>query len=127
MSTIPATRRAWTREEVYELVWSQPMTKLIQNFGICDRAIAKNCKKLKIPVPGRGYWARKAAGYKDLQPPLPPLHERIVFEWRRRESAPTPTPAPQPRPPTPDELLDQREIDRIDQLLASGELALKRP
>ncbi len=47
------------REELYEQVWSIPMTKLAKQYQISDVGLAKICKKLKIPVPGRGYWAKK--------------------------------------------------------------------
>jgi hypothetical protein len=43
------------REELYEQVWSTPMTKLAKQYQISDVGLAKICKKLKIPVPGRGY------------------------------------------------------------------------
>jgi hypothetical protein len=55
------------REELYEQVWSIPMTKLAKQYQISDVGLAKICKKLKIPVPGRGYWAKKG---KKKRPPL---------------------------------------------------------
>jgi hypothetical protein len=39
---------------------------------VSDVAIAKICRKLEIPLPGRGYWARKKAGYAVERLPLPP-------------------------------------------------------
>ena len=62
-----------TREQLYELVWSEPMRNLAQRFGISDVGLAKNCRRMKIPLPGRGHWARKAAGQKVGKPPLPTL------------------------------------------------------
>ena len=50
-----------TRQDLYELAWSKPMVELAQDFGISDVALAKRLRKLGIPVPGRGYWARVAA------------------------------------------------------------------
>jgi hypothetical protein len=47
------------RIDLYEQVWSIPMTKLAKQYQISDVGLAKICKKLKIPVPGRGYWAKK--------------------------------------------------------------------
>lgn len=64
--------REYTRQEFYDLVWSQPMQKLAQSFGISDVALAKQCKKANIPVPNRGYWARKQAGKSVIQVALPP-------------------------------------------------------
>ncbi len=59
-----------TREELYELVWSKPMLELAKDFGLSDVALAKRCRRLAVPVPGRGYWARVAAGQTPRQSPL---------------------------------------------------------
>lgn len=60
-----------SREDLYELVWSKPMTELAKDFGISDVALAKRCKRLGIPAPGRGYWARIDAGQTPYRPKLP--------------------------------------------------------
>lgn len=62
------------RTELYDLVWSVPMKDLAPHFDISDVALAKRCKKADIPVPPRGYWARKQAGQKLSQPALPPRY-----------------------------------------------------
>ena len=59
-----------TREDLYELVWSKPMRELAKDFGISDVALAKRCRRLGIPVPGRGYWARVDAGQQPYRPQL---------------------------------------------------------
>ncbi len=59
------------REDLYELVWSKPMRDLATDFGISDTALAKRCRRLAIPVPGRGYWARLDAGQTPYRPKLP--------------------------------------------------------
>lgn len=64
--------REFTRKELYDLVWSQPMRSVAADVGISDVALAKHCKKANIPVPGRGYWARKQAGQSTVQAALPP-------------------------------------------------------
>jgi hypothetical protein len=51
-----------TRQELYNLVWSNPVVKVAKDFGISDVAVGKICKKLNIPKPGLGYWAKKQAG-----------------------------------------------------------------
>lgn len=61
-----------SREDLYELVWSKPMVELAQDLGLSDVALAKRCRKLRVPVPGRGYWARVAAGQEPRQPTLTP-------------------------------------------------------
>jgi len=52
----------YKREELYDQVWATPMIELAKGHGISDVALAKICKKLGVPRPGRGYWARKNAG-----------------------------------------------------------------
>jgi len=53
-----------TREELFEQVWERPMTKVAADYGISDVGLKKICDKHRIPVPGRGYWAKKSAGKK---------------------------------------------------------------
>jgi hypothetical protein len=59
-----------SREELYELVWSKPIVELAKDFGLSDVALAKRCRRLGVPVPGRGYWARVTAGQTPRQPKL---------------------------------------------------------
>ena len=61
-----------TRQELYNLVWSEPLTKLAATFGISSVALAKACDRMAVPVPPRGFWARKAVGKTDTRPTLPP-------------------------------------------------------
>lgn len=56
-----------TRRELYDLVWSKPMTKLAEEFGLSDVGLSKICNKHRVPTPPRGYWARKEAGQKVKQ------------------------------------------------------------
>lgn len=63
--------RVFTREEFYELVWSRPLTRLAKEFAISDVALQKICRKHDIPNPLLGWWAKKAAGKKVTQTPLP--------------------------------------------------------
>ncbi|HWZ88996.1 MAG TPA: hypothetical protein VNW92_09100 [Polyangiaceae bacterium] len=60
-----------TRDGLYHQVWKTPMSRLAAEFGISDVALAKICKKLDVPIPGRGYWARVTNGQKVKQPKLP--------------------------------------------------------
>ena len=50
------------------------MQTLAAKYGISDVGLAKACRKLRVPLPGRGYWAKKAAGKKlPKRPALPTL------------------------------------------------------
>lgn len=64
-----------SRRDLYELAWSKPMSELAKDFGISDVALAKRCRRLRIPVPGRGYWARVSAGQAPRRVPLPERDE----------------------------------------------------
>jgi hypothetical protein len=73
---------ALSREDLYELTWSKPMSALAKDFGISDVALAKRCRRLGIPVPGRGYWARLDAGQTPYRPKLPKREPR----WSDQEA-----------------------------------------
>lgn len=62
-----------TREELHDQVWSQPMRTIAASIGISDVALAKRCKAANVPVPPRGWWARKEAGKPVKVEALPPL------------------------------------------------------
>ena len=59
-----------TRRQLYDLVWRKPVQAVAKEFGISDRGLGKLCERHGIPVPPRGYWARKASGQKIPRPPL---------------------------------------------------------
>src|SRR3546814_2566640 len=69
--------RTFTREELYELVWSKPMTHLAKDFALSDVALHKICRKHAIPNPPLGWWAKKAAGKPVKRTPLPRLKRGI--------------------------------------------------
>lgn len=51
-----------TRDELYALVWSKPVTEVGLLVGMTGTGLAKACRRNGVPVPPRGYWARLAAG-----------------------------------------------------------------
>jgi len=72
--TIRQLASRYDREKIYEEIWSEPIQRVAKRYDISDVGLAKVCKKLKIPRPGRGYWAIKAAGKPiPKRPPLPEL------------------------------------------------------
>jgi hypothetical protein len=64
------SRTAWNRVDLYNEVWNQPLIKLSRKYGISDVRLGMVCRELKIPHPGRGYWAKRKAGKPVVQPPL---------------------------------------------------------
>lgn len=61
----------YDREKLYKEVWEEPLIKIAPRYGISDVALRKACVKLKIPLPGVGYWNKVKAGAKIKQPRLP--------------------------------------------------------
>ena len=66
--------RTLTRQEMYDLVWSKPMTQLAAEFEISDVGLRKICKAAKVPTPGIGYWAKLANGKAVAKIELPTLY-----------------------------------------------------
>lgn len=58
-----------TRADMFERVWSTPLLQLAKDIGVSDVALGKACRRAKIPLPGRGYWAKDPEARR--QPKLP--------------------------------------------------------
>lgn len=99
-----------SREDLYELVWSKPVRELALDFGISDVALAKRCRRLGIPIPGRGYWARVDAGQQPYRPKLP----QRAPQWSDQGAltvAPSENATPQgPPPSTEDQVWLQEKL-----------------
>ncbi|WP_409561739.1 hypothetical protein [Hyphomicrobium sp. MC8b] len=66
-----------TREELYELVWQKPISRLAEEFSISGNGLSKICDRLDVPYPPRGYWAKKAAGRPVVEFKLPPRKDGV--------------------------------------------------
>ncbi|MEQ1754682.1 MAG: hypothetical protein ABL973_11175 [Micropepsaceae bacterium] len=82
-----------SRKALYDAVWSVPVDKLAAQYGISGRGLGKLCERHGVPVPPRGYWAKKASGKRVVRPPLieverGPNPDPVIKIWgQRRESA----------------------------------------
>lgn len=61
------------RNTLYQEVWAEPVTVVAKRYGLSDVGLAKACKRMRIPLPSRGYWAKVKAGKKMGKVPLPPM------------------------------------------------------
>jgi hypothetical protein len=68
--TSPPQRHIFTRQELYDLVWSVPLIKLAARFGVSGRGLAKICERAGVPVPKPGYWTKVRAGQQIAKVPL---------------------------------------------------------
>jgi hypothetical protein len=95
----------WDREGLYAEIWEQPLVKLAPKYGISAVALGKVCRKLQIPLPGRGCWVKKEFGKPVKRLPLPvaknlPVVQRMKFPPAQGISNPqTASPAPEPTDP----------------------------
>ena len=46
------------RHKLYAEVWTEPATKVAKRYGVSDVGLRKICKRLSVPLPPLGYWAR---------------------------------------------------------------------
>jgi len=102
----------YDRDELYKKVWEQPLLKVAEEYGVSAVALGKTCKKLSVPVPGRGHWAKLAHGKQGAKkPPLPKL-DKVPVVFRS------------PVAPKKPAISDQNDSDfaAINQLLSSGAL-----
>jgi len=64
------TTQKLSRKQLYELVWSIPMTQLAKEFGLSDNGLRKICVKYDIPLPQMGHWQKVRYGKKIKQEKL---------------------------------------------------------
>lgn len=78
-----------SKKELYELAWSKPMTTLAKEYGFSDGGFAKICRRNQIPIPPRGYWAKKAAAARVSKINLTLINENemVYIETRKPISA----------------------------------------
>ena len=54
----------FTRKELYDLVWKEPLSRLAKKYKISDNGLRKICKRMNIPLPPYGHWQKVQYGYK---------------------------------------------------------------
>lgn len=88
-----------TRQELYDQIWKKPLSQVAADLGISDVGLSKTCRRYRIPVPYRGFWARRESGQT---PPVSPLQappdgkrDRLVFRKRVFEPPKVPETSPE--------------------------------
>lgn len=76
-----------TREELYALVWSTPMSKVAAQFNVSGSYMARVCTILRVPRPQRGYWAKLQAGRAPKPPPLPDARVGDQLTWSSEDGS----------------------------------------
>lgn len=86
-----------SREELYQLVWSEPMIRIAERFGVCGSYLARICTLLNVPRPARGYWAKLAVGKAPTQTSLPEARPGDPLHWSQDGQSVAP---PKPKAPS---------------------------
>jgi hypothetical protein len=116
----PTQPTKMTREELYNAVWTTPMSRLAMDYGISGNGLAKICDREDIPYPPRGYWAKHVVGRAPKETPLPKsssAHSIII----------RPTPLPPPPIELPPEVKQQAEKARASESALAVPESLLRP
>ena len=81
-----------TREQLYDLVWSTPLSKLATHYEISDVGLAKICRRLDVPRPPVGYWAASKATRNAMRTSLSMASESgpALVELKVRTAPPQP-------------------------------------
>ncbi len=119
---VDQTRHGLTREELYKLVWSEPVQAVAGRFGMSDRGLAKLCERHAIPTPGRGYWRQKETGSPARRLPLPKLHPThqalATVQLPEPQVVVHPIVKPEP-PPDPPRVAAQRAFEAANPIVVS--------
>lgn len=94
----------WNREELYAEVWEKPLVKVAAKYGISAVALGKACRKLQIPLPGRGYWTQREFGKPVQRLPLPDVTGLPRVRRMKTASGSVEDGASQPEPNDPEML-----------------------
>ncbi len=61
----------FTRESLYELVWSKPLGSIAKEYDTTEYLIRKTCKKYEVPLPQFGHWNKVQHGKTPAKGKLP--------------------------------------------------------
>lgn len=78
------------RKELYDLVWSTPLSHLAKKYQISDNGLRKICKRMNIPIPAMGHWQKLKFGKNVVIQELPENFEGkddIIIEERGSDDA----------------------------------------
>ncbi|MCF6222909.1 MAG: hypothetical protein L3J34_04185 [Flavobacteriaceae bacterium] len=67
--------KTFSRQELYDLVWSKPLSTIAKENDISFSAIKKICKDNNVPYPGSGYWSKIKFNKEVVKIPLPQLDD----------------------------------------------------
>lgn len=82
------------RIELYNLVWTKPLSSIEQELNVKIQDIKNTCVKYQIPLPENGHWSKLKYNKQQPTPNLPPLEDKAlsdsdnVFELHNKDISP---------------------------------------
>jgi len=73
-----------SREELFLLVCEKPAEEVARYLGISGAVLANRCKKLQVPQPPAGYWAKIRTGKQPKKPLLREFSELLIDRQKER-------------------------------------------
>lgn len=55
-------REEYDRAQLLDEVWAEPVTLVAPRYGLSDVGLKKLCRRLQVPTPARGHWAKVKSG-----------------------------------------------------------------
>lgn len=68
----------FTRQEIFDLIWKESVTKVSEKLGIPTQILRKYCQRLNIPTPTSAYWSKLKFGKPVEVPALPEFDEEYI-------------------------------------------------
>lgn len=121
----PPEQLSLTRKQLYDMVWSTPLLRLARTFQCSSTWLARICREAAVPVPRRGYWAKKRAGKAARRQSLPRASDpdEVVVTYTPSDEIAEPAAPPPPPPPPPPPLDDDLQALRT-QIEQAGSITL---
>lgn len=64
-------QESFTREQLYDIVWSKPIKSIAATYKIPEYSLSKICKDNNIPLPMLGYWSKVKFNKSVIKTTLP--------------------------------------------------------
>ena len=77
------TSKTLTRKELYDLVWSKPLSTLAKEFSYSDTGLRKICIKHNIPLPLFGHWMKVKHNKKVSVKELPKGDNKVIIKFKK--------------------------------------------
>lgn len=78
-----------SRAELFDLIWSEPMIRVAERFGVTATYLVRVCDALHLPRPKPGYWQKLAVGKASARPALPDAPSRSPQTWAPGDPLPS--------------------------------------